>query len=459
MKRVITLLAAFVLVFSLAGCLSAREDQGEIEVVVLDELPDEEITIKFWHIYGQEKGALLDEMIADFMEEYPNIVVEAESKSNYTNLLSVTKVAINKGTAPDVLVGYPDHFAEYLDLGGLIPLDKFVEHETWGVDLDDYIDSYVAENQQYADGMYSMPYSKSTEMMVYNKEFFDANGITFDDYEVLYWEDIAAMKDTMVGTGATQCEFLINYDSSANLFINSSRQWDAGYTNSDGEVLVDNANTRAMLTYFQGLIEDKVLALPLEWEESYGSTNFLQQDVCMTVGSTAGLKYNLPGVQLDEADYFEVGILPTPQFKDKTQSAMQQGPNIAIMENADNAERLASWLLIKHLTTAENTAAWAMETGYLPVTYSGFNSTLYQNLMNDPSPDYIYESMVANAAYTQLSYNNYDPAFAGVGLISSAKVREEAGYAMEKLYVSLKPEAEDKTIDQIISEMLAQLTW
>lgn len=451
--------ATFVLVFSLAGCLSAREEEEDIEVVVLDALPDEEITIKFWHIYGQEKQALLVEMIEDFEAMYPNIVVEEESKSNYTNLLSTTKVAINKGTAPDVLVGYPDHFAEYLDLGGLIPLDKFVEHETWGVDLDDYIDSYVAENQQYADGMYSMPYSKSTEMMVYNKEFFTANGITFDDYEVLTWEEIALMKDDMVGNGQTQCEFLINYDSSANLFINSSRQWDAGYTNQAGEVLVDNADTKAMLTYFQGLIEDNILALPLEWEESYGSTNFLQQDVCMTVGSTAGLKYNLPSVQLDPADYFDVGILPTPQFEGKTQSAMQQGPNIAIMENADNAERLASWLLIKHLTEAENTAAWAMETGYLPVTYSGFNSDTYQDLMNDPGPDYIYESMVANAAFAQLSYNNYDPAFAGVGLISSAKVREEAGYAMEKLYVGVKSETAGKTINEIISEMLDQLTW
>ena len=42
-----------------------------------------------------------------------------------------------------------------------IPLDKFIAHGTWGIDLDDFVDSYVAENAQYADGMYSLPYSKT----------------------------------------------------------------------------------------------------------------------------------------------------------------------------------------------------------------------------------------------------------------------------------------------------------
>ena len=193
-------------------------------------------------------------------------------------------------------------------------MDNFVESEQWGIDLDDFIDSYLAENQQFEDGMYSLPYSKSTEMMVYNKEFFDAKGITFEPNEVLTWAELETIARTMVGTGENQCEFLINFDSSANFFINSSRQYGAPYTNADGEVLVDNADTKAMLTYFKGLMDENIVVLPLEWSENFGSNNFLAQDVCMTVGSTAGLDYNLPSVKLDEADYFDVGILPLTQF-------------------------------------------------------------------------------------------------------------------------------------------------
>jgi len=453
MKKFLMLVLTIALTLSLAGCLKAREDKKEIEVVVLDELPTEKITITFWHVYGQGKSALLDEMIADFELLYPNIEVDSVPQGGYSDLLGKTKKAIGTGVTPDLVVGYPDHFAEYLDLGGIIPLDKFIAHGTWGIDLDDFVDSYVAENAQYADGMYSLPYSKSTEMLVYNKTIFDANGITFSNDVPVTWADIEAMADTIIGDGPNQCEFLINYDSSSNLFINSSRQFGAGYTNSDGDVLVDNATTKSMLEYFKGLFDANILTLPIEWEEDYGSTNFLAQDVCMTVGSTAGLTYNIPENNLDEADQFEIGIIPVVQKENGINSAMQQGPNVAIMENTDDAERLAAWLLIKFLTNTENTAAWAIDTGYLPVRKSGFESDAYQTLLNNPDEDYKYESMAANAAYAQLSFNDYDPAFAGIGKVSSAKVREEAGYALEAIYVKTK------TIEQAIQDMLDQLTW
>lgn len=464
MKRILTLVSTLILVFSLTACLNTRGEQKEIEVTVPDSLGTEEITITFWHTYGQGKSDLLDEMIADFETIYPNITVESESQGNYTDLLSKTKKALGSagGVKPDVVVGYPDHFAEYMDLGGIIPLDKFIEHADWGVDINDYQPSYVAENAQYAEGMYSMPYSKSTEMMVYNKTIFDALDITFDENEVITWEYLESIASQVVGTGDNQCEFLINYDSASNLFINSSRQWDAGYTNQDGEVLVNNDTTKAMLAYYQGLMDSNILALPMEWEQNYGSANFLLGDVCMTVGSTAGLTYNNPADRLDPADQFEIGILPIPQFEGKTQSAMQQGPNIAIMESADDLERLASWLLIKHLTNTENTARWAIDTGYLPVTLSGYNSDTYQNFLAGNDLDYLVEAISANAAYAQIGFNNYDPAFAGIGKISSAKVREEAGYAVETLYAKTMLDQEyDKAqaIVDALEEMINQLTW
>ena len=451
MKKVLALVLTFTLVFSLSGCLNQREELGEIEVTVLDALPDTETSIEFWHIYGQGKSALLDEMIAEFEIMYPNITVESTSQGSYTDLLSKTKKAIGTGVTPDLVVGYPDHFAEYLDLGGIIPLDKFAADETFGIDLTDFIDSYLEENQQYADGMYSLPYSKSTEMLVYNKTLFAANGYTFEPNVAPTWEEIEAMADKMVGTGENQCEFLINYDSSANLFITSSRQWDAGYTNVEGEVLVDNAETKAMLNYFKGLADANILALPLEWEQSYGSENFLAQDVCMIVASSASMKYNDPSLNLPLSEQFYVGVLPAPQFEGKNLSAIQQGPNIAIMENSSDAERLASWLFITFLTNTENTARWAIDTGYLPVNTSGYNSDAYQAFLNNPGVYSIVESEAANAAYAQIAYNNYELAFAGI--VSSSKVREEAGYTFESIYVGTK------TVEEAIQAMVYQLTW
>lgn len=476
MKKVLSLLLVGSFALAMAGCIQIDDTPDDVDcdlypthvdclvdadpdnpdapglINVLSELPDEEITITFWHVYGDSKGALLQNYIDEFEALYPNITVDAESQGGYDDLRNKTILAISAGETPTLLVGYPDHVAGYLNGNAVIPLDDFIKDETWGVDIDDFIDSYVDENMQYAGGyMYSLPYSKSTEMVVINKTKFDANetaleaaGVGLRTDSPYTWAELDILAGILVGDGADQCEYLINFDSSANFFINSIRQWDGGYTNTDGDILVGNANTIAMLEYVSDRFDDNTFSLPLAWNAAYGSTNFLAQDVCMTVGSTAGISYNVP---VDGS--FEIVVAPIPQYDEDHLSATQQGPNIAIMSNTTDAQRLAAWLLITYITNAENTAKWSMLTGYLPVRYSGYNSTIYQEFLTDPDPDYVYESMTANAAFLQLDYNQYDPAFAGATTSSGARL--QAGIVMEAIFSGTV------TVQEAIDDMLYQL--
>jgi multiple sugar transport system substrate-binding protein len=470
MKKALSLLLMGVFALALTGCVTIDEEPYEIDceqfpthvncledvdpddpeapglINVLAELPTEEIEIVFWHVYGESKGALLDDMIAEFEAMYPNVTVTAVSQGDYTSIRTNTLNAITAGITPNIVVGYPDHVAGYLKGNAVIPLDDFIKHETWGVDLTDFIDSYLEENQQYAGGyMYSFPYSKSTEMMVFNKDKFDAMGITVPTDGSITWADLDTWADTMVGSGENQCDYLINFDSGANMFINNVRMWGGGYTNSDGDILVNDAQTIAMLEYVADRFEDKTFALPVAFNEAYGSNNFIAGDFCMSVGSTAGINYNIPS-----DGSFEVGVAPVPQYDMNSKSAVQQGPNIAIMSNSSDAERLASWLLIKHLTNAENTASWAMLTGYLPVRYSGYESTEYQTFLeiDDINNSRYYSSLAAQAAYIQTDYFEYDPAFAGA--ITSSDARSQAEIAMEAIFGGYS--AQD-----VIDDMLSQL--
>ena len=446
-------------------CITVDPDNPQPGLVdVLETLPTEEITIEFWHVYGQSKEALLLDYIAEFEALYPNITVNATSQGGYDDLRNKTILAISAGNTPTMLVAYPDHVAGYLNGNAVIPLDDFIYDETWGIDIEDFIPSYIEENQQYQGGfMYSLPYSKSTEMMVFNKTIFEANSIDIPMDRPLTFTELETYAATMVGDGPNQCEYLINYDSSANFFINNVRMWNGGYTNSSGDILVDNANTIAMLNYVEAKFESKMIALPLAWNQQYGSTNFKEGDACMTVGSTAGISYNVP-------EDFEIGVAPIPQWDlDNYPSAVQQGPNVAIMEDSTDAERLAAWLFIKYITDAEQTAKWSMLTGYLPVRTSGYESAVYQEFlsiasMEDPSThtfsaelveflgnpaDYVYESMTANAAYLQVDYYEFDPAFAL--RTTSSDARLQAGIIMEAIF------AGNATVEQAIAEMLYQL--
>jgi|GEM_PF-1152808 len=470
MKKIVLALAAFVFVFAIVGCVEVVTTEpttqttttttttttsqtgttisGQTTVppttsttttttttkVVMD-IPDDEVEILFWHIYGQDKSALLDELIAEFEAMYPNVTITSTSESDYNTLREKINLGISVGQVPTMALGYPDHFAAYITTAAVQKLDNYInsnvryeitdptssiygQYVDVSLDIEDYIPGYLAENNQYIGGYYySLPYSKSTETMAVNRTVLKAHideiraaGMTISDEgffshetpltfaEIQQLSAILVNSTAVTDVASNKCGYLLNYDSSGNMYINMSRQWNAPYTNSAGDIMINNQTTKNMLNYIKAMFDSRTFVLPIEWGSSYGSTNFMYGDVCMTVGSTAGVNYNIPTGLDDKEKFgkFDVDFLTVPQtvtpdtnnsavtMSDGTNnynitgtlSAVQQGPNIGIFSSASANEKLFAWLFIKWLTTTENTARWAMDTGYLPVRLSAYTSEI-----------------------------------------------------------------------------------
>ncbi|MBU0997576.1 MAG: extracellular solute-binding protein [Firmicutes bacterium] len=547
MKKILFALLTVLSVFLVIGCVQVQSETTTTSITTttqLAELPNEEVEVTFWHIYGEGKSALLDQMIVEFEAMYPNVTITSTSQSDYDTLRTNINTGIGVGQVPTMAIGYPDHFAGYITTGAVESLDQYIYSTTQyevtdstssifgeivetGLELSDFIQSYLDENDQYQGGyFYSVPYSKSTETMAVNRSVLAAHiteiraaGITISDngflsHETpLTYDQLVILKNIIVdpaGTNATtmKCEYLLNYDSSGNLYINMSRQWHAGYTNSDGDILIDNATTRNMLQFLYENFTSNTIVLPVAWSQSYGSTNFIYGDVCMSVGSTAGVNYNIPNSTYTPSSLklgiFNVDFLQVPQYvtTDDSQftveidgtdvtmtgsrSAVQQGPNIGIFHSATAAQKLYAWLFIKYLISTDNTAKWAMNTGYLPVRLSAYSSEEQLQLsstfsltyseflgiaqdfwaadgevtweLTDQRWNYLYSSMVANIAFNQADYYQYDPAFAaGSHSAGSATARVEAGYCLQNIYTNVG--VTNYSPDTALNFMINQLTW
>jgi len=475
MKKVFALFLSLTSVFILAACFEGA-GEGEVEVNIPDEFPEEEISLTMWHAFGDANMALLQEMFDDFEDMYPNVSIEQLPQGGYDGLRESTIQGIVSGTTPDIVMGYPDHFVEYLNGNALVPLDEYIDHDDWGTDIDDFVQGFLDENQQYLDGFqYSLPFAKSTEMVVYNKDVFDYFGYEFSMDEALTWDEIEEIAndiewdqdaiDELVAEDYREgwtSKPIINIDSAANFFINSARQWDGGYTTPEGDIEVEDPNTIDMLNYFAGLFDDGVVTFPIEWDENYGSVPFKDGRVLMSQGSTAGTRHNIPDQEDGRFGIFEMGIMPAIQKNEEGEgprSAQQQGPNIAIMADTTDEERLAAWLLLEHMTNPENTAFFAMNTGYVPVRVSAFETDLYQDFLDitdeDPEDldfderDQLPFAQAARVAYAQVDDYRFDPAF--VGRVTSSSARNEAELAFESIY------AGTRTVDEAIERMKRQL--
>ncbi len=474
MKKILTLLFVLFIGVALTGCNGKDDDKELFDYDIITKLPDDQIEITVWHSFGEEKGAIIQEYIDEFEAEYTNISVNfTQEGNNYDELRNKVVNNIRTATTPTLVFTYPDHVADYIEGKAALALDPFINDDKVGLSKDeiaDFIPAYMAENKQTGHYM-GLPFNKSTEVLIYNKTYFDAqkgktgftkltemynklNPADSGDMEVVTWDLIKAVAQEIKADTALKDVkglFPFAYDSNANLFITLIRQFGGKYTNSKGDLLFNNDKAIAAFEMYKAMHDAGLATIPIEWEQDYASTPFTQAQpqVYMTVGSTAGITYNVPKDKDGNATG-EIGVAPIPQYDLENKQVIQQGTNITLMANSTDAERLAGWLLIKHLTSKEVTADWSMKTGYLPVRQSALDSDEYQEFLSltDKNHDFYYESLAARAAYLQVDYMYYDPAFPG-----SSDVRSKADTTIQAILFG------DKTIEQYLEDAIDDLDW
>ena len=74
---------------------------------------------------------MLEKYADEFQEMYPNVTIQLAGQGDYDGLLSKVTSSIVAGTTPTMLIGYPDHVANYLTANAIEPLDPYVNHIKW----------------------------------------------------------------------------------------------------------------------------------------------------------------------------------------------------------------------------------------------------------------------------------------------------------------------------------------
>ena len=476
------------------------------------ELTTDPVAIELWHSNGATIEAALNRYALEFQELYPNVTVTiTKNGNNYDELRENMVNAIRGGVIPNIVQNYPDHVMEYIDNNGVISMTPYIYNPIHGfdplVEEESFLDillSYRRENSQYTnDGeYYSLPFNKSTEVMIYNKTMFDiliADGVITEvpnTWQELFalGPDLMAIKDGVIDDITAQLNLSttlslhktpeeiqaiknnfvpITYDSPANAFITLTRQWGGQYTGIDsarnGVVLFDNAQTRDMLSYFFDN-RDNPFTLPGKWGTEYASDAFKLGQTAVTFGSTGGARYNTPSVVNGEF-VFEFGVMPMPYNEDMplNRTAIQQGTNMSITTAGNDQQKLASWLFLKFLTSKDIQLDFALETGYSPVRNSVYGEEIYDLFRqgkevyfnattqewvatsNSASGEMLMKSYAANAAAQQANFLFYDQAFIG-----SSTARAEVEIAFERVILgSLEGTTKQQIIDSAIAAAVA----
>ena len=449
-KRIFaTLMLAVMLlgILGMAGCNQTTNAQPNFVVPEGGFNTTEQVTISFKHTMGANLQAVLDRYIAEFNKIYPNIKIEHVSAGGWGDINGAINTEINGGTQPNIAYCYPDHVAMYNLAKSVVTLDNLIADPNLGLTAEqkaDFIESYYVEGQVYGDGlMYTMPLNKSTEVIYYDKTFFQANNLTVPTT----WDEMWTVCEQIKAIDPS-C-YPLGYDAEDNWFITLCEQMKTGYTSASGDkFLFNNDANKAFIKTLREKYQ-KGLFTTQELYGAYTSGLFTNQDPTkarcyMCIGSSGGASYQMP--KKDDGTFaFEVGVAPIPQADASNKKVISQGPSLCILKGANTTDQqiMASWLFVKFLCTDVNfQAEFSMASGYMPVLKSVTENEVYAGWLNSANG---YENLVATCVKVGIEgRDNYfvSPAFNG-----SSTARTQVGALLIKC---ISAEATD--VDALINK-------
>ncbi len=430
------------------------------------------VTITFYHTMGAVLRETLDSLIPAFNAMYPNITVVHDTQGDYDSLRDQIANELVAGRAPNIAYCYSDHVAMYKQANAVAVLDDYIANteivataygttELMGFtdeQVNRFIDTFYEEGRVFGDGkMYTLPFSKSTEVLYYNKTFFEEHNLTVP----ATWDEMEAVMQAIVEIDP-KC-IPLGYDTEANWFITMCEQLGTPYTSTvEGQkFLFDVAANRQFVERFRDWYQ-KGYVITGETYGNYTSDLFTETEPSswksyMCIGSSAGASYQVPDYYYNEHGEivypFEVGVAQIPQVDVNNPKVVLQGPSLCMFQKADPQEMAAAWLFMKFLTSNEMVqASFSFNSGYAPVLeYLDEKVPAYRDFLEQGDGYQNLKATVIKQCLAQADAMFVSPAFFG-----SSGARDQVGILMKNCFMD-QPASGQSVADMIKGHFAATI--
>lgn len=405
------------------------------------------MTIRFYHTMGDSLQKNLQTAIDSFQKDYPNVTVESTQVGGYDDVREQIATQIPNGNEPHIAYCYPDHVALYNKSHAVVQLDSLINDSKFGftkAQLDDFVPGYYAEGSQFGDEYtYTLPFSKSTEVLYYNKTAFDKEGWEVPET----WQEMKTLTETIKAKYPHSIP--LGIDSEANLFITLTEQAGTEYTSATGNhFLFNNDANKSMVEFFKNWYandknEARGLFTTQEILTTYTSSLFTATHdetesskgySFMSIGSTGGASHQYP-----TNNSFEVGVAPIPKWDGGQLKCISQGPSLCLFNKEENPQEvLASWIFVKdYLLDTQFQAAFSFASGYNPVLKSVYTDGMLIGKGTDGVGDLKYSDWLANgsgkskdgltALTAKVSSDLIDNYYTSPAFVGSSTARDQVG--------------------------------
>jgi multiple sugar transport system substrate-binding protein len=324
------------------------------------------VQVTFWHALSGNLQAELQTLTEKFNSSQSTVHVNLVAKGAYTDLNKAVLTGLAAGQAPDLAQCIETDAAKYNSSKALADLTPYINAQDGlsGSDLKDVF-PVMLNAAKIGGTYYQFPFNKSTTVVYYNQDLFQAKGIssppaTWDEF----FADAAKLADPSKGvTGAE--------GPSLDVFLSMLYEYGGKLYDSDTHptktTVNSDAGVKAMSLWYNAIKAGAVKPIP--------AGNFADQ-VDFQNGKTAmylSTQVSYQFIKGPIGSKFKFAEMPLPAG-DKGVKDEMFGANMCVFNKSAKDVQHGAFLYIKYMTGTDQTTEWAQNTSYMPVRQSAYKN-------------------------------------------------------------------------------------
>lgn len=364
-KKTMAMALAGLMLTSMAGttALTAKAENDDVM----------ELTMYFPVSVGGGPDALIDALCEEYHKENPNVKVTPVYAGSYADTRTKVQAAIKGGNTPDLAIMFSIDLYSLLSMDAIADIDSFCTTDADKEWLNGFYDGFMM-NSRDGETTYGIPWQRSTIVLYYNKDAFEAAGLD-PEQPPKTWDELKedAKKLTITENGqTTQYGIQIPSDGYAYWMLQTFCVEQNGFNlmNETGtETYYDDERTAKGLEFWKSLADDGSMPEGIvAWATT--PSDFLEGKTAMMYHTTG----NLTNVKNNASFNFGVAMLPA----NESYGSPTGGGNFYIFKGVSEERQQAAFDFIKWMTDDERVAQWSIDTGYVATRLSAYDTERMQ---------------------------------------------------------------------------------
>lgn len=332
-------------------------------LALLAAAPARAVDLQFYFPVAVGGGAAktIQSLTDDYVKAHPDVKIDAIYAGSYQDTIAKVITAARGGNPPQIAVALSTDMFTLLDDNLILPFNDYAKGEEGKEWLKGFYPAFML-NSELDGKVYGIPFQRSTPVLYWNKDAFKAAGLDPDKAPAT-WEEMTAdaKKLTKRDASGNVTQWGVRIPTRGFpywLFQGLVAENGGKLANAEGtETYFDSKPVVEALQYLVDLsTKDKVMEPGLT---DWGATPkaFFEGQVAM-MWTTTG---NLTNVRKNAPFPFGVAMLPAK----KQRGAPTGGGNFYLFKGSSPEQLQAAVDFIKWITAPEQSAQWAMATGYV----------------------------------------------------------------------------------------------